>query len=69
MKALFHVNRVWDLVSGTRRRPNPALDPVIVCGEAHAYQAAINAANKKLDAFEDAYLKAACLIADSISDT
>ena len=69
MKALLLVNRVWDLVSGTRRRPNRAPDPVIVFGEAHANQAAINAANEKLDAFEDAYLKAACLIADSISDT
>ena len=38
-------------------------------GEAHTNQAAINEANEKLDAFEDAYHKAACLIADSISDT
>ena len=43
MKALLLVNRVWDLVSGTRRRPNPAPDPVIVFGGAHANQAAIDA--------------------------
>lgn len=68
MKAILLVNKVWD-VAGTRRRPNPAPDLVIVFGEAYANQAAIDAANEEVDAFEDAYLKAAFVIADSIPDT
>ena len=66
MKALLLVNRVWDLVSGKRTRPNPA--PALVFGEGGTNQDAIDVANKKIDDFEDAYNKAACLIAESISD-
>ena len=66
MKALLLVNRVWDLVSGKRIRPNPP--PALVFGEGVTNQAAIDEATKRLDDFEDAYNKAACLIAESISD-
>ena len=67
MKAVLLVNRVWDVVSGRRTRPNPA--PALVFGEGVTNQPAIDAAIKRLDDFEDAYNKAACLIAESISDT
>ena len=67
MKAVLLVNRVWDLVSGKRTRPNPV--PALVFGEGVTNQDAIDAATKKIDDFEDAYNKAACLIAESISDT
>ena len=36
MKAMLLVNRVWDLVTGTRIRPNPTPEAVVVFGEAHA---------------------------------
>ena len=41
MKAMLLVNRVWDLVTGTRVRPNPTPEEVIVFGQAHANQAEI----------------------------
>ena len=69
MKAMLLVNRVWDLVTGTRVRPNPAPDPLVVAGAAHANQAEITAANRELTAFEDAYMRASCLIAAAISDS
>ena len=62
------INRVWDLVMGTRVRPNPAPTAVVVAGAAHANQAEITAANKEIAAFEDAYMRASCLIAAAISD-
>ena len=63
---MLPVNRVWDVVSGRRTRPN--LAPALVFGGV-TNQLAIDAAIKRLDDFEDAYNKAACLIAESISDT
>ena len=69
MKAMLLVNRVWDLVMGTRVRPNPAPPAVVVAGAAHANQAEITAANKEIAAFEDAYMRASCLIAAAILDT
>ena len=66
MKALLLVNRVWVLVSGKRTRPNPI--PALVFGEGVTNQAANDAATERLDDFEDAYNKVACLIAESISD-
>ena len=54
---------------GTRVRPNPAPTAVVVAGAAHANQAEITAANKEIAAFEDAYMRAPCLIAATISDT
>ena len=66
MKALLLVNRVWDLVSSKRTRLNPA--PALVFGEGVTDQAAIDEATKRLDDFEDAYNKAACLITESISN-
>ena len=68
MKAMLLVNRVWDLITGTRVRPNPALEAVVVFGQAHANQAEITAANRGLTAFEDAYMRASCLIAISDSE-
>ena len=61
-------NRVWDLVSGKRVRPNPSL------AEMHdaagiVNQANIDSINKKLDDFEDVYNKALCLITKSIFDS
>ena len=69
IKTVLLVNRVWDLVTGTRTRPDPALAAIVVAGAAHANQAEITAANKSITEFEDAYLRASCLIAASISDT
>ena len=69
MKTVLLVNRVWDLVMGTRVRPDPARAAIVVVGAAHANQAEITAANKKIADFEDAYLRASCLIAAAISDT
>ena len=63
------MNRVWDLVSGKRTRPNPAPAAIIAFGTGNSNQDAIDAANKKLDDFDDAYNKAACLLAESISDS
>ena len=68
MKALLLVNRVWDLVSGKRVRPNPA-PAEIVAAAGIVNQANIDSANKKLDDFEDAYNEAAWLITESISDS
>ena len=68
MEALVLDYRVWDLVSGTRVRPDPPPKARIVFGEAHENQAAIDAANDNLEDFEDAYITAACLIGVSISD-
>ena len=68
MKASSLVNRVWDLVSGKRVRSNPA-PAEIVDAAGIVNQASIDSANKKLDDFEDAYNKAACLITKSISDS
>ena len=69
MKAMLLVNRVWDLVTGTRVRPNPAPKAVVVFGQAHANRAEITAANRELTAFEDACMRASCLIAAAISDS
>ena len=69
MKIVLLGNRVWDLVMGARDRPDPALAAVVVAGAAHANQAEITVANKKITEFGDAYLRASCLIAASISDT
>ena len=69
MEALLLDYHVWDLVSGTRIRPDPPTKARIVFGEAHENQAAIDAANDNVEDFEDAYMIAACLIAISISDS
>ena len=69
MNTVLLVNRVWDLVMGTRDCPDPAPAAVVVAGAAHANQAEITAANKEITKFEDAYLRASYLIAASISDT
>ena len=61
------VNRVWDVVSG--RRTRPILARALVFEEGVTNQPAIDAAIKRLDDFEDAYKKTACLITESISDT
>ena len=63
------VNRAWDLVSGKRIRLNSAPAENVAFGAGITNQAAIDTANKKLDDFEDAYNKSACLIAESISDS
>ena len=68
MKAMMLVHRVWDLVTGTRIRLDMAPAAVVVAGAAHANQAEIKAANKKIATFEDAYMRASCLIAAAISD-
>ena len=67
MKQLLLAHRVWDLVSGKRIRPNAAPEPVGTFGAPPTNQAEIEAANTKLDEFEDACNKAACLISESIS--
>ena len=67
-KALLLVNRFWDLVSGKRTRPNPAPAAIGAFG-IDSNQLAIDAANKKLDDFDDTYNKAACLLVESISDS
>ena len=69
MKTVLLVHRVWDLVLGTRICLDPAPAAVVVLGQAHANQAEITAANKEITAFEDAYMRASCLIAAAISDT
>ena len=69
MKTMLLVNRVWDPVMGTRNRPDPAPAAVVVARAAHANQAEITTANKKITEFEDVYLRASCLIAASISHT
>ena len=69
MKALLLVNRVWDLVLGKRIRSNPAPAAIVAFGARNTNQDAIDTANKKLDDFEDAYNKAACLIAEPITDS
>ena len=69
MKTVLLVNRVWDLVMGTRLRPDPAPAAIVVAGAAHANQVEITATNKRIADFEDAYLRASCLIAAAISDT
>ena len=69
MKTVLLVSRVWDLVMGTRVRPDPAPAAVVVAGAAHANQAEITAVNKNITEFEDAYLRASCLIAAAILDT
>ena len=63
MKEMLLVNRVWDLVTGIRIRPDPTPATVVVAGAAHANQAEITAANKEIAAFEDVYMRASCLIA------
>ena len=68
MKQLLIAHRLWDLVSGKRVRPNAAPEPVGTFGAPPTNQTEIEAANTKLDAFEDACNKAACLISESISD-
>ena len=67
MKISLLVHRVWDLVSGKRMHPNPA--PALVFGEGVTQQDAIDAANKRIDDFEEANNKPACLIVESISDS
>ena len=69
MKTLLIVNRVWDQVTGTQVRPNPAPAAIVVARAAHANQAEITSANKKLTEFEDAYLRASCLVAAAVLDT
>ena len=64
---LLLVNRVWDLVCGKRTRPNPT--PTLVFGGGVTNHDAIDIANGKIDDSEDAYNEAACLIAESISDS
>ena len=68
MKQLLIAQRVWDLVSGKRIRPNATLEPVGTFGAPPTNQAEIEAANTKLNEFEDDCDKAACLISESISD-
>ena len=68
MKQLLIAHRVWDLVSGKRVRPNAAPEPVGTLGAPPTNQTEIEAANTKMDEFEDACNKAACLISESISD-
>ena len=48
MKTLLLFNEVWDLVTGTRVRPDPAPAAIVVADAAHANQAAITAATKKI---------------------
>ena len=55
-------------MSGKCVRPNPA-PAEIVDAAGIVNQASIDSANKKLDDFEDAYNKAACLITESIFDS
>ena len=62
-------NEVWDLVMGTRVRPNPPPTPVLVAGASHANLAEITAANKELKDFDKAYLKTSCILAGAISDS
>ena len=56
---------------GSRHTTFANLEPtaVVVAGAAHANQAEKTASNKKIADFEDAYLRASCLIAAAISDT
>ena len=68
MKQLLLANRVWDLVSGKRARPNAAPEEEVSLETGVTNQAEIDLANKKLDDFEEACNTAACLISMSISD-
>ena len=69
MRTLLLFNEVWDLVTVTRVRPDPAPAAIVVADAAHANQAAITAATLEIREFERAYVKASCIIASVISDT
>ena len=69
MKTVLLFNEVWDLVTGTRERPDPAPRPIAVAGAAHANLAEITAANKEIKDFDKSYVKASCLTASAISET
>ena len=69
MKTLLLFNEVWDLVTSTCVRPDPAPAAIVVADAAHANQAAITAVTKEIRDFEKAYVKASCIIAAAISDT
>ena len=58
MKRVLLLNEVWDLVTGTRDRPDPAPRAIVVAGAAHANLAEITAANKEIKDFEKSYVKA-----------
>ena len=69
MKQLLIAHSIWDLVSGKRVCPNAASEPVGKFGAPPINQTEIEAAKTKLDEFEDACSKAACLISEYISDS
>lgn len=69
MKTVLLFNEVWDLVTGTRERPDPAPRAIVVAGAAHSNLAEITAANKEIKDFEKSYVKASCLIASAISES
>ena len=60
------MNKVWNLVNGTRQRP-PRAPALLLLGEA-SNQPLIDAASKLIEEFTDAATKASFLLADSISD-
>ena len=66
IKTVLIVNKVWDLVNGTRRRPQRA-PALLLLGEV-SNQPLIDATEKLRDDFQDASARASFLLADSISD-
>ena len=54
MNEMLLANRVWDLVLGKRTRPSPAPAAIVAFGTGNSKQVVIDAANKKLDDFDDA---------------
>lgn len=61
------MNKVWDLVSGKRIRPAQA--PALVFGEGISNQVTIDAANNKINDYDEDFQKAAFFLVDAISDS
>ena len=68
MKTSLLYNEVWDLVTGTRERPDPPPRAIVVAGAAYANLTEITNANKEIEAFKKSYLKVSWLIASAISE-
>lgn len=69
MKTVFMVNKVWDIVKGTRLCPPPPPVLRLATSSENGNEALVNAALQSIDDFENATCRAACLLQESISDT
>ena len=69
MKTVFMVNKVWDIVQGTRLCPPPPPVLRLATSSENGNEALVNAALQSIDDFENATCRAACLLQESISDT